>query len=290
MEVTRCRFCGFCDGVSRAIGRARDLVRSGWTVFVDGDLVHNHSVLDGLERENIHRWHGEGRLWKPEECLLIRAHGIAPQRRQWLATLGCKVFDATCPQVGSVAARIRKLRRENFTILLFGERGHPETEALAGHGLPHLWIMAGEGDWQNFSHPGDHCPLALLSQTTADGKEFAAFADRFREKFPWGIVHNTICPSTMERQMELERHLQDPTVDLVIVVGGRHSSNTQKLVHRARAAAKATFSVERTEELHGRSWEAFHHALIGSGTSTPREDGDAVEKFFRDLPTGEMHR
>ena len=131
MEVIVAASAGFCWGVQRAIAKARDLVKQGHApVWTDGPLIHNRQMLDQLHQENVRDTD------RPEDVhdgvILIRAHGIPPERRAWLKTMRAPIFDATCPDVARTQGTIRSHARRGFDTIVFGEPDHPEVLGLLG--------------------------------------------------------------------------------------------------------------------------------------------------------------
>jgi 4-hydroxy-3-methylbut-2-enyl diphosphate reductase len=277
MEITRCQRCGFCHGVRRALALAEGLRRDGWNVSVDGELVHNPSVLRRLEADGIRRWDGESRRWGSRDCLLIRAHGISPARRKELRRLPCAMFDGTCPDVARVAGLIRRFRRKGYFSLFHGDGQHPEVVGLAGHGGGDLAIVREECDLVAVRETVGTRPVALLAQTTDGVEQFSQFAQLARRHFPNLEVCATICPSVRERQGELADRLATGDYDLVVVIAGPHSSNGRALVAVARNAGRRVLAVEDAAALAGHFPLRAERVLIAGGTSTPPEAADAVE-------------
>ncbi|MDR3317125.1 MAG: 4-hydroxy-3-methylbut-2-enyl diphosphate reductase [Puniceicoccales bacterium] len=279
VRVDRCRDCGFCHGVRRAVGRAESLAAAGWNVFVDGELVHNGTVGKTLEKKNVVTWDGFDRRWGPRDCILIRAHGIGPERRSWLRGLGCRVFDATCPDVGRSAGFILRLRRRGYFLIFFGEENHPETAGLLAHGGKDIFPCKSADELAKITIQEGR-PVAILAQTTAGIDTFNAFASRVLEKIPRAEVVPTICSSTRRRQEELLRRLETGSYDCAVIVGGHHSSNARNLSRLAASMAVPTAHVETAAELQGMELSKFSRILLASGASTPAVDVDAVERLL----------
>jgi 4-hydroxy-3-methylbut-2-enyl diphosphate reductase len=270
--------------VRRAVALAESLARSGRRVFVDGELIHNGAVLRALLEKGIRTWDGLPRRWSPDDCLLIRAHGVSPERRKFLHGTGCAVHDATCPEVARSAARILRLRRKGYSILFYGDGNHPETAGLAAYAGDSMQVVRSVEDCRGFS--GGH-PVALLAQTTASGEDFQKLAEELAGLIPDLEVYRSICPSTLDRQQALRKGLTRPSIDLAVVVGSRHSANTRELVRIARASGKRVLPIEAADEIPPAVLENYRHALLASGASTPEESIAAVEHRLRQSQGGE---
>jgi 4-hydroxy-3-methylbut-2-enyl diphosphate reductase len=281
MPVERCRACGFCDGVRRAVAIAEDLSARGWSVFVDGELVHNESVSKQLRAKNVHVWNGESRRWGKNDCLLIRAHGVSPERRRLLREIGCPIFDATCPEVAKLAGQITQLRRTGYFIFLFGEKQHPEVLGLAGYAQNALCICNDASEIESVSKALDRQPVALLAQSTSDLEQFRTFAKEFQKIFPKGQILETICRSTRERQEELLQKLRKDRYDYTVVVGGLHSANARNLARMAERNGTCALHVDGVEMLRTMAnFSTGDRILLSAGASTPDADIFAVEAFI----------
>lgn len=298
MKVIRCEFAGFCRGVCRAIDRASRLRQTYGTVLTAGELVHNRRLLERLAANRIlplENGNGE-RTWTgndPREtaCILIRAHGISPQRRRELQTWRLPLFDATCPEVGKIAGLIKRQAAAGFAILIFGDANHAETRGLLGYGgaltmagesLETLSTFASKYRQSGRSFGPDR--VALFSQTTASQDAFFEFCEHFRRTFPRGLIFNTICEATKNRQLELLTFTRQPDIDAIVVVGDRTSSNSTKLARLAADCGKTTFFVQSAQALKLADLAGHRTILLAAGASTCREDIDAVENALKAIP------
>ncbi|MDR3117798.1 MAG: hypothetical protein LBT98_04540 [Puniceicoccales bacterium] len=280
-EVVRCRNCGLCRGVRRALDLALGLAGAGWNVFTDGELVHNPGVLRDLAGRGVRVWDGEERSWGPRDCILIRAHGIGPERRAFLLRLGCPLFDGTCPEVARVAGKIRRGKFHGRGLLLFGDGEHPETRGLMAHGGENLRVVRDSSDLDRLGDFTERQPFLLLAQTTADEGEFAELGRDLLQRFPASQIDDTICASTRIRRAELDQLLQNCPFDAVVVLGGLHSANTLRLAAAARAAGLWTLHAEDAAALAETVPFSAMRVLLASGTSTPEEVVDAAERALR---------
>lgn len=284
MEVIVCDSAGFCGGVRRAIRIANSLCDSGLKVYSDGPLVHNSQIMESLRRKGIDEFYPEN--FSPSKincrartaenvCILIRAHGISAARRDQLGRYGIPLFDATCPCVAQISKRVSDYARRGYYILLFGEKTHPESRGIISYASNRSCIFADKMELDSIVLDGQ-IPV-LFSQTTASVSQFEEIADYFMEKFPRGEVINTICAATRQRQSELSKRLRANGIDGVIVVGGRHSSNTRKLYEMACEIIGRAFLIETAAELKNCDLTSCQHILLTGGASTPPELIAAVE-------------
>lgn len=276
MEIDRCRHCGLCGGVRRALNLAERLAAEGRRVHCCGELAHSTLLQNFLREGGISVWTGEERHWERRDCLLIPTHGISPARRERLRSEGPDQFDGTCPIVRRNGERIRRLSAEGFRILLFGKKNHPEVVGLAGQGP--VAICESESD---LPRP-DGRRTALFSQTTADGEELAHFAAVVRDRFPNLKAVPSLCREVLLRRKELYQALADGSYGWVVVVAGERSANGRALAAIARRAGVAVAVAERPEELPNCiPWGVGGRLLIASATSAPDWAVDGMEQFLR---------
>jgi (E)-4-hydroxy-3-methyl-but-2-enyl pyrophosphate reductase len=263
MKVRLAKTCGFCMGVRRAMELVlNESNRKKGALYTYGPLIHNKQVLALLESKGVQvldRPEGpkEGRI-------VIRAHGIPPKDRQTLRESGMKVLDATCPKVARVQAIIRYHTKKGYTGLIVGDEDHPEVVGLKGYAEGPIYVVRGVED---LSRLKIHGPLFMVAQTTQDQDRYGQVVKALKDRAPAPLVFDTICGATRLRQEEVKSFAG--AVDGLVVVGGRHSGNTQRLVQIAREAGLLTFLVETEKELDR---EALGHmGVVGvtAGASTP---------------------
>ncbi len=210
MIVVRARSAGFCWGVERAIDIARDFANKGRRpVYTDGPLIHNSQMMDKLQGEGIREvgdYQSSADLNldtnKDENAVLVvRAHGISPERRKYLKSIDIDFKDATCPDVGIVAGKIRLHARKGYTTVIFGDKKHPEVIGLMGYtegkGHPIQTIE----DIDALPELGDR--LVMVSQTTMFTHDFEELSGHLSKKYPETVVFDTICGATKDRQGDI---------------------------------------------------------------------------------------
>jgi len=256
LMVLVARPMGFCFGVERAIGLARSGKEQYGKVATLGELVHNPDVLAELEREGIRSVRRADRV--REGALVIRAHGCPPETLAECRRLGIAVIDATCPYVRKVQNVARRLKEQGYTVVVVGERNHPEVKSILGHCegrgrvySPQMRLRGGK--------------VGVVAQTTMSRERLReAVANLSRFRYTELRIFDTICEEVVARQQAVARIAKQ--VDLVIVVGGRNSANSSRLAEIARNAGRRVIFVESAGEL-----PRFIAGRVGvvAGSSTP---------------------
>ena len=263
MKVRLARTAGFCMGVRRAMDMVLTEARKEeGPLYTYGPLIHNHQVLDLLAAKNIHTVSDPAALKKGR--IVVRAHGIPPKERQQLKATGLKMINATCPRVARVQSIIRSRTRRGQDAIIIGDRDHAEVIGLMGHSArpPHV-IQSVE---EVHVLPDLEKPF-VVAQTTQNEKNYHAMVEALRERCPRVQVFDTICDATHQRQEEVRSFAGE--VDAVVVVGGYHSGNTQRLVDVAREAGLTTFHVETEKELDTKLLAGMNVVGVTAGASTP---------------------
>jgi 4-hydroxy-3-methylbut-2-enyl diphosphate reductase len=275
MIVLRARSAGFCWGVERAIDIARDFATKGrHPVYTDGPLIHNSQMMDRLQGEGIREvgdYQSSSELEiQPEEdqnaVLVVRAHGISPERRKYLKNLGIDFKDATCPDVGIVAGKIRLHARKGYTTVIFGDKKHPEVIGLMGYTEGKGYPIQSIEDIDALPDLGDK--VVMVSQTTMFTHDFEELSAHLKKKYPDTLIFDTICGATKDRQGDIAV-LFDQGAEAFVVIGGHHSANTCKLALLARKTKLPTFHIETAKEIDEIEMSRFRKVGVTAGASTP---------------------
>lgn len=263
---------GFCFGVVRAIGEAESALANLGKVYSLGDIVHNRIEVQRLERMGLYTIAHEQMATLGEATLLIRAHGEPPRTYERAKELGLRIIDATCPVVARLQRRVReayeKMQCVGGQVVLLGKRGHAEVVGLTGQVMDDVMVVEGEGDLDmlDFSRP-----IYFLSQTTQSIELFHRLGDEIRRRAKNSddvILDDTICRRVAGREHNLTEFAR--SVDVVIFVAGRKSSNGRVLYDVCRKANERCYNIEEASELD-RSWfEGVGSVGICGATSTPR--------------------
>ncbi len=275
MKVIRAKSAGFCWGVDRAIRIAREFATTkNKTVFTDGPLIHNRQMMETLGAEGI-REIGDyqsrdaielSETDKANAVMVVRAHGISPERRKYLRDLGMDFKDATCPDVGIIAGKIKQHSRKGYATVVFGDPDHPEVIGLMGYAEGKGHVVQSMADVETLPPLG---PLVcMVSQSTMFTHEFEALASRLRQQYPDAVVIDTICGATKERQSDLVK-LVEQGAEAIVVIGGHHSANTRKLAKLATLQGKPTFHIETAKDLDPEAFRSYKVVGVTAGASTP---------------------
>ena len=277
MKVIRAKSAGFCWGVERAIDIAREYATQGKRpVFTDGPLIHNSQMMERLESEGIREVgdylsqtsleFGLTEAEKQRAVMVVRAHGISPERRAYLKSLGMEFRDATCPDVGSIAGRIKLHARKGYATVVFGDPKHPEVIGLMGYTEGRGHVISSEGDIDLLPPLGDK--ICMVSQSTMFTFDFERLARYLQQSYPGALVFNTICGATRERQSDV-LVLAQQGAEAIVVIGGRHSANTVKLAALVEKQKLPCYHVETAAELDLEQLRQYKVIGVTAGASTP---------------------
>jgi (E)-4-hydroxy-3-methyl-but-2-enyl pyrophosphate reductase len=275
MKVILAKSAGFCWGVERAINIAREYAETAQkTVYTDGPLIHNKQMVEKLEESGVHEigdYQSSADLsiapkQRENSVLVIRAHGISPERRQYLKGIGLPFKDATCPDVGIIAGKIRIHARKGFATVIFGDPQHPETIGLMGYTMDKGYVIRNTEDIDNLPDLGDQ--VCMVSQSTMFTDEFNRLAEHLQKRYPNALIFDTICGATKERQGDVV-NLVNQGAQALVVIGGHHSANTVKLASLARKQNLPTFHIETAKEIKPEDFVGFETVGVTAGASTP---------------------
>ena len=271
MEVIIDDNSGFCFGVVRAIGEAESALERVGEVYSLGDIVHNRVEVQRLEQLGLHTVSHEDMPRLGGRTLLIRAHGEPPRTYSMAEELGITVIDATCPVVARLQRRLReaydKMQEVGGSVVLLGKRGHAEVIGLTGQANDDVVVVESEADLNNVDFTR---PIYFLSQTTQSIALFNQLAEhiKVRAKGVSVSIDDTICRRVAGREALLADFSR--SVDVVIFVSGRKSSNGRVLYEVCRGANPRSYNVEESSEIESSWFEGAERVGICGTTSTPR--------------------
>ena len=266
-RVHLARSVGFCYGVDRAVSEAVKLLKSGKKVYATGEIVHNEKVMEDLKQLGLEVIDDSILSERHEGVAIIRAHGIDPASEEKLRRVFDEVIDLTCPIVYNVFSLAVDLQRQGSFIVVYGKKNHAEVTALSGRLNRYLIVEPGENYEEVLKKLEGLDQIAIVSQTTMSSLEFENFSGFVKSRLGERVtVYNTICKVTIQRESEAERLAK--ISDTVIVIGGRNSSNTKKLVKIVQRLGKRALHVTDLTDLP--QGDMGKVAII-SGTSTPYE-------------------
>jgi 4-hydroxy-3-methylbut-2-enyl diphosphate reductase len=278
MIVKRAAVMGRCMGVKRAVDMALAAAAKEGAegVFTLGPLIHNPQAVAELEAAGV-RALSEAELGSHDssgialvagKTVVIRAHGVPPALRGRLSELGARVIDATCPRVLASQRKAAAYAARGWKVVIAGDEGHGEVVGIAGQ-APGAVVVGGPEEARAFEakgKDGEQVPVVLIAQTTIKKEEYEAIRSVLAERFPLLEVVDSICPCTEDRLRALAALAAE--VEAIVIVGGRNSANTARLLATARELAKPAWLVETAAELPE---EVFGFARVGlsAGASTP---------------------
>jgi 4-hydroxy-3-methylbut-2-enyl diphosphate reductase len=271
---------GYCAGVERAVETVdRALSLYGPPIYVRKQIVHNVHVVRELEdRGAVFVEHEDDA--PPGATLVLSAHGVAPEVYARSAMRGLTTIDATCPLVTKVHSQARRYAAEGYHMFLVGHAGHEEVVGTMGEAPHAITLVESVADAEAVQPPSG-VPLAYLTQTTLSVDETAEILDVLRRRFPdlRGPQREDICYATSNRQWAVKELL--PEIDLLLVIGSRNSSNSNRLVDVARVAGVGAHLIEDETEIDERWLDGVVSVGLTSGASAPERLVKGVCDWFR---------
>lgn len=269
MEVIVAPHAGFCFGVKRAIALAEEALRDlneGRKIFSMGPLIHNPQEVKRLEDKGLVIMKSEEEL-DSNSTVIVRSHGIPPQKERELLSKGVKVVDATCPFVKAVHEAVVKLVKEGYFVVLVGEKNHPEVVGTLGY----LEECGGSGvvveSKEDIKQVLGKEKVGIVAQTTQNEQFFKEVVGEIALWAKEVKVINTICNATSERQEDV--YMLAPQVDVMLIVGGKNSGNTRRLYQIAKSLNPRSYHIESAEELQKEWFVGAKRVGITAGASTP---------------------
>lgn len=264
MEIFLAESLGFCMGVKRAVDLAYRALGNaqGLPVVSLGPLIHNEQetarlAADGIALADTQSLPGQG-------IVLIRAHGVTPQAFTDLRTRGLRVMDATCPYVRYSQRKAIEFRAAGYTLVIAGDRNHPEIRGLLGYVDDQAFVVQTVEDAR--SVPA--CDrFGVIAQTTLSPQKYRAIVEALNTRAGEVKVGETICNATEENQAAIRQLAAQ--VEMIYVIGGRHSANSNKLVETARAHCPQAWLIETAEEINPADLRGVRRVGVSAGASTP---------------------
>ena len=286
MEVKVAKTAGFCFGVQRAVDKVYELIGScPDRLFTLGPIIHNEEVVNDLEKKGVRVASEDDLRTLPEgSTVVIRSHGVGKEVYDHLEEYGLSYVDVTCPFVLKIHRIVEKESRAGAHIVIIGDPDHPEVVGICGWCMGPYTVIRTEQDALDFVFPADKS-ICIVSQTTFNYNKFKDLVEILSKKRYDNTVLNilnilnTICNATEERQKEAKNIAGE--VDTMLVVGGRHSSNTQKLFEICKKECGNTYYIQTPVDLDS---EMFHHSSyvgITAGASTPKKIIEEVQEHVR---------
>jgi 4-hydroxy-3-methylbut-2-enyl diphosphate reductase len=277
MQVLLADEYGFCFGVERAVEMVEDALDGGDTVRSLGPLIHNEQEMQRLGKQGVATISDPIQI-KRGETAVIRAHGVTPQVQKELEEKASKVVDATCPFVTRVQKLAARAAEQDRHVVVVGSPDHPEMIGVKGYAPNHAFVIRDETEVASL--PRLRNPL-VVSQTTIKAKTFFDTAEAVKTKTDDEVqVVNTICSATRDRQ-DAARALAG-MVDAFYIIGGRHSSNSRKLLAVCEEQCRKSFLIETEDEIDPHDLEGVEKVGLTAGASTPNW---LIENIVKHLET-----
>ena len=268
-SITVAKSAGFCFGVSRAVNIVNKLIDEGKDVYTLGPIIHNQHMVDELASKGVKTADSPDDVNK-ESILVIRSHGVPLSVTKYIKERGIEYVDATCPFVSKIHKTVSEHSADNEVILIAGDENHPEVQGIIGHctGEYHTYLNCNELIKLLDKIPLlKNKPLCVVAQTTFDVSEWKKSLKILQKLCTNAKIFDTICSATSDRQSEAE--ILASKSDLMLVIGGRHSSNTNKLFNICKSRCKETYFIESVHELPLSAVEKADRIGITAGASTP---------------------
>ena len=267
VDIKIAESAGFCFGVKIAVDSAIKAGKELGGAYTNGPIIHNKQVVQFLESLNVKQLKEETEL-KEGDTVIIRSHGVPPEVERNLKSKGINLIDATCPFVKKVHEKVRQLVKEGYFVVIIGEKGHPEVIGILGH----LKDAGGKGIViENMEELYEKLPkrnkVGIVAQTTQNEDFFEKAVGYIASNVEELKVFNTICDATSIRQEEVKKLA--PTVDIMIIIGGKHSGNTNRLAQISRSLNPNTYHIEKADELKEEWFDNIKSVGVSAGASTP---------------------
>ena len=282
MEIIVGKTAGFCFGVSNAVNKTLETLQENKEVFCLGELVHNNDVTKELENEGLVYINN---IEEAKQNVIIRAHGEPKTTYEKAKEYNLNVIDLTCPKVTKIHDLAEEYKKNGFYIFLIGQKEHPETIGTISYCGDNACIIEKEEDIQSaieVFNKSKFKKLVIICQTTFSIERFENFTNKIKDSIQKDIeleIKNTICSATKQRQEETLNLSKQ--VDTMIIVGGKHSSNTNKLYKIAKEHCENSILIENEKELN-KNVVLGEKIGIMAGASTPK---NTIKKIVEILKT-----
>ncbi|MCM1044677.1 MAG: 4-hydroxy-3-methylbut-2-enyl diphosphate reductase [Candidatus Gastranaerophilales bacterium] len=284
MEVRLAEHAGFCFGARRAVDTVYEQLKTGKTIYTYGPIVHNEEVVRDLEERGVKVIDGKEALLQlesdpqGESIMIIRAHGVPRKLYDILEKKGLECVDATCPFVKKIHRIVEEQSRAGRHIVIAGDPKHPEVEGIKSWCSGPVTVLETLEEAENFQL-SEECELCIVSQTTFNYNKFQDIVEIFQKKGYNNNIVNTICNATEERQRSARAIASE--ADVMIVIGGKHSSNTRKLYDICSQECADTYYIQTLDDLHLELPKAVRLVGITAGASTPNKLIEEVQNYVR---------
>ena len=270
MKVILAENAGFCWGVKRVVKLTEEkIAQSDKKIFTHGPLIHNQEVIRKLEEKGICTLPAnvsDERLnaLPVGASIIIRAHGVPPEEYQKLSDAGLSVINGTCPHVVIIQKKVKEAFLLGRIVLILGDKGHAEVIGLLGYCPGRGYIISDEKDIEKIP---DNKPVTVVAQSTLDKKTFDKLTNIIKKKWTDSQIIDTRCDATTDRQDEAIELCEK--ADLMIIIGGKNSANTNRLAQICSDEGIPAYHIENVVELAEINFDKIEIVGVTAGASTP---------------------
>ena len=282
MKVKVAKSAGFCFGVQRAVDKVYELIQEGVSpIFTLGPIIHNEQVVEDLTGKGVSVIREEDLDTLENGTVVIRSHGVGRRIYEKLKERGISYVDVTCPFVLKIHRIVERESKAGKHILIVGNPDHPEVQGICGWCDGPYTVIDGPEDARKFI-PVSSKPICIVSQTTFNCNKFQEVVEIISKKEYNNTVLDildvlkTICNATEERQREAKQIACE--ADTMLVIGGRHSSNTQKLFEICKKECDNTYYIQSPVDLDSDMFQCSSYVGITAGASTPKKIIEEVQE------------
>ena len=282
MEIKLAKTAGFCFGVERAVDLTLKTLEKEEKVYTWGPVVHNEAVIGDLKEKGAVVFDPKDDIDTIPEgsAVVLRAHGVTRALEESLQIRGLKVVDAVCPFVKKIHLIVKKHSEDGEFIVITGDENHPEVQGIIGWVNGDYAVIVSEEEEELKKIPEDR-KICLVSQTTFQLNKFKKIVAKIKEKNYNAYIADTVCSATRERQEESAAIARE--ADVMLVIGSKTSSNSQKLYHICKEQCSHTYFIQSQEDLK-QSWFLDVKCVgITAGASTPKKIFKEVQNHVREF-------
>ena len=278
MEIILGKTAGFCNGITRAVETAKQELQNSKKVECLGDLLHNNQVLSKLKENGLTIIED---IKEAKEKVILRAHGVKKEIYEYAKKHNIELIDCTCPKVLKIHELAEELSNKDYYILVIGEKSHAEvmgTFSFCKNGeiIENMEQLQAQIDNLNKKEK-----IAVVTQTTYNLQKFLEIEQYLKENIKTRLeIYNGICNATESRQKETEKISKD--VEYMVIIGGKKSSNTNKLYEIAQRNCKNAIKIEEVSELYNENFANINKIGVMAGASTPQESIEEVINYLKE--------
>ena len=280
MGVIVAKTAGFCFGVKRAVEKVYEQIgKTDKPIYTYGPIIHNEEVVRDLHEKGVDVIDTmEDLAALHDAVVVIRSHGVGKDVYDLLHTNGVEVVDATCPYVKKIHKIVSEQSSAGKQVIIVGNETHPEVQGIKGWGNDDTKVIESFEDFENLNLSKEK-QICIVAQTTFNYNKFQELVEKISRKSYDINVLNTICNATQERQVEAKKVASQ--VDVMLVIGGKHSSNTQKLYEICQNECKNTYYIQTLDDLNPECIGSACNVGITAGASTPNNIIEEVHTNVR---------